>query len=455
MSERERDQLITVGGRDHGCVNEADRDAWAAIDRGERPIDWEAWFGDVAGADYLTPAGKEVALRAVADLTAFFGEGWLDRALQPGAGGARIPGLGGSSPALALAAGRRAGAFIESVRWWASLQLMVQERVPGFEAVRRDARNDLTTQRLTHALVQARLAAIGAFLGATVRVEPEKAGGPGDVLMRAGGEDIFLEIVTFGPDNRRELDERHQHRHLMHLMALADTAIYWKGYVPGYLSPAEEARWTSATADAAVQCARTGHPVEIPGPRGQVLAVRPGLAPAGTGLYGPDLALDFTDRLAHILDKKGAQTRGAGIAWIWIEDYGGIHAVHPFTARPLADKIGGLSGIAAGALEGRPHVAGIVWSATARCKQVPPDDQAQTWAGLAFQRGLPVEHVRQTVIAHRRLILPGQTAFLARVCDQEPGWLDWALHRLGVNGSGSLLDQPPAKHDSLWTPERG
>ena len=165
-------------------------------------------------------------------MTAFFGVGWLDRALQPNSGGARIPGLGGSSPALALAAGRRAGAFIESVRWWASLQLMVEDRVPGFEAVRRDARNDLTTQRLTHALVQARLAAIGAFLDARVRVEPEKAGGPGDVLLRAGGEDIFLEIVTFGPDNRRELEERHQHRHFMHLMALADTSIYWKATFP-------------------------------------------------------------------------------------------------------------------------------------------------------------------------------------------------------------------------------
>lgn len=412
------------------------------------------WFGDIAGADYLTPEGREVARRAVADLTAFFGSGWLDRALQPGSGGARIPGLGSSSPALALAAGRRAGAFIESVRWWASLQLMVQDRVPGFEAVRRDVRNDLTTQRLTHALVQARLAAIGAFLGAEVRVEPEKAGGPGDVLLRAGGEEIFLEIVTFGPDNSRELEERYQQRHFMHLMALAATAIYWEGYVPGCLNPAEEARWTSATADAAVQCARTGHPVEVPGPDGHVLVVRPGVAPAGTRLYGPELPLNFTDRLARILDKKGAQTRGAGIAWIWIEDYGGIHALHPFTAMPLAAKIGGLSSIVAGALDGRPHVAGTAWSGANRCRQVPLDDQAQTWAGLAFQRGLPIEYVRQTVIASRHLIVPGHVAFLARLCDQEPGWLDWALHRLGINGgTRSLLDQPPPGRVGLWTPE--
>jgi hypothetical protein len=331
---------------------------------------------------------------------------------------------------------------------------MVQDRVPGFEAVRRDARNDLTTQRLTHALTQARLAAIGAFLGAQVAVEPEKAGGPGDVLLRAGGDEIFLEIVTFGPDSIRELEERHQQRHFMHLQALAAPAIYWEGHVPGYLNPAEEARWISATTDAAAQCARTGQPVEIPGPDGQILVVRSGLAPAGTRLYGPELSLNFTDRLTRILDKKGAQTRGAGIAWIWIEDYGGIHALHPFTAMPLADKIGGLSGIAAGALDGRPHVAGTAWSGAARCRQVPPDDQAETWAGLAFQRGLPIEHVRQTVIAPRRLIVPGHVAFLARLCDREPGWLEWALYRLGISGGiRSLLDQPPPRHVSLWTPQ--
>jgi hypothetical protein len=85
---------------------------------------------------------------------------------------------------------------------------------------------------------------------------------------------------------------------------------------------------------------------------------------------------------------------------------------------------------------------------------MPPDDQAQTWAGLAFQRGLPIEHVRQTVIASRHLIVPGHIAFLARLCDQEPGWLDWALGRLGINGgTRSLLDQPTPGFASLWTPQ--
>ncbi len=264
------------------------------------------------------------------------------------------------------------------MRWWASIQLLVQERVPGFEAVRRDTRNDLTTQRLMHALVQARLAAVGSFMGAEVVVEPQKAGGPGDILLRTGGQDLFVEIVTFGPDGNRELEERHQQRHFLHLTALAAIAVHWEGYIPGHLNPADEAQWTRATSEAAEQCAGTGQPVEIPGPDGHVLTVRPGAPPAGTRLYGPELHLNFSDRLSGIIERKGAQTRGAGIAWIWIEDYGGIHALHPFTAMPLAGKIGALSGIAASALDERPHVAGTVWSGQARCRQVPSDGQAET-----------------------------------------------------------------------------
>ena len=40
-----------------------------AIDRGDRELDWEAWFGDPDGADYLTGPGTAVLRRAAADLT--------------------------------------------------------------------------------------------------------------------------------------------------------------------------------------------------------------------------------------------------------------------------------------------------------------------------------------------------------------------------------------------------
>jgi len=202
---------------------------------------------------------------------------------------------------------------------------------------------------------------------------------------------------------------------------------------------------------------RTGQPVEIRGPGGLLLIVRPGTASPGTRLTGPHLGFAFGERLTGILGRKGAQTRGAGIAWIWVEDYGGIHALHPFTSSPLDQKIATLARLVGDALADYPHVAGIAWSGAARCSRLPADEQAQTPDGVAIQRGLPIEHLRQTAIVSRHLILPGQISILARACDREPHWLDWALQRLGISGGfRSLLSQPPADpgrpRTLLWTP---
>jgi hypothetical protein len=305
-----------------------------------------------------------------------------------------------------------------------------------------------------HTLAQARRAAVGAYLSASVTVEPGKAGGPGDVLLRWPGQKVFLEIVTFGPDPSREMEEAHHQRHMLHLMGLAKGPIYWEGFVPGYLYQADEDAWLRVTVRAAAQCLQTSQPVEIPGPDGQVLTVRYGSQPEGSGTYGPDLNLDFSTRLTRVLERKGAQTRGAGIAWIWVEDYGGVHALHPFTKLPLQSKISGLATLAGSALSDRPHVAGIIWSGVTRRSPLPLNEHAEGDRGLAFQKGLPIEHVRETVIVNRSLIIPGQTSVLAQACEHEPLWLDWALRQLDIPGGvNSLLTHPPQEPRSiLWRP---
>jgi hypothetical protein len=197
--------------------------------------------------------------------------------------------------------------------------------------------------------------------------------------------------------------------------------------------------------------------VEIPGPDDECLVVKPDPQDPGTGTHSGYLNLDFGARLASILDRKGAQTQGAGVAWIWIEDYGGVHPVHPFTRSPLSSKITELGDIVRPALAERSHVAGAILSrAQAFRPPLPPDDAVQQERGIAFQRGLPIEHLRRSVIINRNLVIPDQTRLLAQLCDREPAWLDWALKRLGIeDGVCSLLRQPPqARPSLLWTPPR-
>jgi len=257
-------------GEDSG-VHSADGDVWRAIDRGERPLDWEAWFGQPAGADYLTDAGKEVAERAAAELTSFFGSTWLPRATQPGSG-RRVNELGAASPVLSPTPARRSDAFIEALRWWASLQFLVERDVSGIGTIRRVARSDISTDRFRHTLAQARLATLAASFGAEVELEPAKAAGPGDVLIRLGNRALFLEVVSFGPVPSS--DDLAYDRHVLHLIRNED-GVHWQGDIPGFLNKADEAAWEAAIIQAAVRCKESNSPAEVDGPWGG-LVVHPG-----------------------------------------------------------------------------------------------------------------------------------------------------------------------------------
>jgi hypothetical protein len=434
-----------------------DLEILSEIGHGQRKFEWSEWFGDVDGADYLTDVGKQAARRAIADLTRFFGPGWLSRAIEPGQAGAPISILGRYAPLLALTPARRPALYVESIRWWASIQTLIGAGVGGLTAVRRDARGDRSTHRLVHTLTQTRLASIGIYTGAEVLLEPGKSGGPGDLLLRWAGQEVFLEVVTFGPDENNETEEKHYDRHFLHLLSLRPGApVHWDGDIPGLLNRTDEAAWIQATADAAARCAQTGEPVDIPGRDGACLTVRPGAAPPNTSTKGPYVESDDGSRLAGKIDRKGAQTSGAGLAWVWVEDYGGIHPLSDFNSMPIDAKLGALADLAAPVLADRLHLAGIGWSAAQWISPVPPDAQAQTDSGFALQRALPVNRVRQSIILNRRLILPDQTARVVQLCDAESRWLDWALARLGVTGGvDALLTQPPPVPQSrLWTPSR-
>jgi hypothetical protein len=118
-------------------------------------------------------------------------------------------------------------------------------------------------------------------------------------------------------------------------------------------------------------------------------------------------------------------------------------------------KLGALADLAGPVLADRTHLAGIAWSAAQWCSAVLPDTRAQNLAGVALQRALPIERVRQSIVLNRRLILPNQTARVVQICDAEPRWLDWALARLGITGGvNALLAQPSAAPKSqLWLPQ--
>lgn len=436
-----------------------DEEIWRAIDQGRRAIDWEAWFGCPEGADYLSPTGHEVTARAVAGLTAFFDSRWLPKAVTPSPASGRASdtfvGLGRAAPALRIMNGAARGAWVEAVRWWASYAYLEQAGVPGLASVKRDARHDVTLSRFLHTQTQARLALMGATCGVPVELEPAKgSGGPGDVRIGPA----FIEVVTFAEDQKLQDYEKFRQNCRVHLLTLGrDRTIYWEGDFPELLNGHDFETWKKRTEEAAERCAASGATVNVLSNAGRRLTVHPGTAPQGTTLTGDTVESDQGKRLLDKVQGKCAKTRGAGTAWIWVEDHSGLfHLPMPFAGLPLAAKTDALADLLGPLLEEYVHVAGIIVSNAAhRRLPLPPDEDALRPAAQGFQRGLPLDRVRETIVIPRRILLPEQTNLIARMCDAEAAVLDWALGKLDVPGGVTSLladSSTPQRVSPLWTP---
>ncbi|MFC8537133.1 hypothetical protein ACFUJY_24890 [Streptomyces sp. NPDC057249] len=436
-----------------------DKEIWLAIDQGVRAIDWEAWFGCPEGADYLSRAGHEVTARAVAGLTAFLGSGWLPRAVTPSPASGRTSdtfvGLGRAAPVLQIMKGAEQGAWVEAVRWWAAYALLEEAGVPGLASVRRDVRRDITLSRFLHTQTQARLALMGVSRGLPVELEPTKAsGGPGDI--RIGP--VFIEVVTFAEDQKLQDYEKFRQNCRVHLLTLdRGRDIHWEGDFPELLNGDDFETWKKRTEEAAQQCADLETAVEVLSNAGRRLTVHPGNAPQGTTLTGETVESDQGRRLLGKVRGKCHKTAGAGTAWIWVEDHSGLfYFPMPFAAMSLPAKTDALADLFGPLLEEYVHVAGIIVSNAARRRlPLPLDEDALRPAAQGFQRGLPLDRVRETIVIPRKILLPDQTNLIARMCDAEAAVLDWALLRLGVPGGvrSLLADWSTTRQVSpLWTP---
>lgn len=412
-----------------------ERDILRAIDRGDRQFDWQAWFGDTEAVGYLSTRGRELSRRMADDLTAFFGRNWLPKATEPGAKHF-IREFGAQSPLLEMNERRQLAAWVETLRWWASLQFHEGERTVGLDTLRRQTRTDISADRLRHSLAQARLGVLGASVGAEVVLEPSKVRGPGDVLLTAGDCSLFVEVVTSLPVVNA--DEQAFDWHWMYLVTAEGDDLHWEGAVPGWLNKTDEQSWRTEVDAAAARCRAQGMRSEVAG-NWEPLAAVPGRSLSGRTITGPSVEFDLGSKLIATIDGKAGQTSDAGIAWIWIEDEGSLDSRTEFARMPLDGKLRSLAALVKPVLAERTHVGGVIWT-RALHSEGPADEQTTASSdGFATQRLLPGGRVRQTVVVHQRLILPYQLRLLERMLDQEAKWLDWALEKLGAGRLADLL----------------
>ncbi|MEU2762235.1 hypothetical protein [Streptomyces sp. NPDC007094] len=231
-----------------------------------------------------------------------------------------------------------------------------------------------------------------------VELEPAKAsGGPGDV--RIGP--VFIEVVTFAEDQKLQDYGRFRQNVRAHLFTLdRGRDINWEGDLPELLSGDVFDARKERTEDAARQRAASGAAVDVHSNAPRRLTVHPGTAPQGTTLTGDTVEADQGRRLLGKVRGKCAKTagavpRGSG----WRTTAASSTSRRHSRAMSLAAKTDALAALLAPLLAEYVHVAGSVVSNAARRRQpLPPDEDALRPAAQGFQRGLPLDRVRETIV---------------------------------------------------------
>jgi hypothetical protein len=405
--------------------------AWRDVEAGRRKLDWAVAIGDPTELDFLTPLGRQTAARMIDDLEKFFGPGWLNKAVHPACGVAG-PTMG---PYFASLAG--VGAFRCVVGLWARLQFLVHTETAGIGILRRNLQANPVADEFRHHTALARLAVQAHLVGARVTLEPKKPeGGPGDLRAVRAGSDVFIELRTLGPDKAFQTYNRNVDRAQAYLRQLE---FQLDGLGHGDLPREPTAVWVVGVTSAAAKAAATTTAVDVVHD-GVVLTVRPGPAAVGTEITGPTWESDQGPRLVRALVVKAVKTASAGAAWLWLEDAGALWPLSSFAQDPLAQKAQALRHALEPLFDAHPHVLGVVLTSSEQ--RIGGDHDLADRVdhrGTAIRRGLPNAQVRDSVVVHRRLAVPGQYGLVVEMCTGEPMWLDRALQALGVPGGLAAL----------------
>lgn len=425
---------------------EPDRTAWTAIWDGTRTPTWADMFGHASQSGVLAPEAASVIAEAARFLDDYFGLSWLPRAL--GVDGGRRPGIPELQKLSPLNPYGPDGRISDLLTWATALRTVHLADPPGARQLRKDARKNVSTHRLTHTLTEARLAAMGMAAKHEVEVEVQRGGLYADVVWRKGTSVAAIEVVTIASGDRWETGVHATDRAFEQLQALSGRHnIHFRGDLPPEsLAAKTDNDWWQQLGRLCRRVSRTrrAQTMTTNWPTGHALHVMPGPPPQGNQLTGPLIEVDQGRRLLSRLRGKAEQTSRGGPAVIWIEDHGLLGPLTPFDALPLRAQLKEFAALINSILIQHPHLAAVVLSQSGwRRRPLPTEETVISGLGVGLSRQIGWDRNRRTVIVPGRASRHSITKMVQDTIDGERDLLDICLHSLtGIAHQADLFKVP-------------
>jgi hypothetical protein len=394
-------------------------EGWAAVDAGTLPLDWELWSIGVECSDTLTESGKAAVRRAVTEIAAFLGPGFLEEARK-----------------------RHQVEFM-AAEWWGNEAPHRYMRLLALGARLElaktcDGRADLrramagSPAYLAHGLVQLEVAGHALRDGWTVRFEPLLTTGRSADLRLTRGDDKMLVEVKGVQLSKITQDDIEASRMLgIRLMVLSgDLGVTITGQLGCGVATLDQDEAVARLRSAAERAVEHREPVEVEfGDMGS-LTVLPEAHVEGAGHGVGIRQADEWGRMVADLDEKFEQGAGDEPLWVRMDESSTVWAMAvPYgQARlPFHEQ---LAAALVGEMGARDHVGGIVLSHPPSPGNRDSVSEARTLDG----RGVSMIVSEIPPYMREVLMAPGphpagleQIEHWRRWYSDEIGWLAWAL----------------------------
>lgn len=321
-------------------------------------------------------------------------------------------------------------AFAELLELAVRLELLSKHS--GMGVVRRNLRRDPREQQLAHLRMQLEVGGHAARAGYNVRFEEPlvQSDRPIDVSLRGEGRSINVEMAAILQDER----SRESHDGVDSLFARIHHLEFSYGVTcEGEVRVELDEKGHEALIkeiEAAAQSLEEGAEqtvVESLGAR--IMVSRDGSVTDEGGLSGPRVESQLWPRTERILRRKAEQTTSSERTWLRIDSLDGMWQFTPWARLPLSRKLEVLTHAVRTALVEYPQVAGVVMTSGAAFAQGEFSEETCNYLGSVGCRRLifPLR-VRESIIISFTEDA-GSIEPWARLYDEEPSWLDWALAR--------------------------